>query len=75
VNFRKRLEKLTTKISPNREDGFTLEELARMLWRKNRPGFLARAEGELKFLGQFVSRFEREDAERLARAQQKAVAR
>jgi hypothetical protein len=54
---------LAATIRPNRMREFTFEELCRLMWRKNKRGFLSMANGEFPALRVFVSSFEREDAE------------
>ena len=64
----RRLESLTSKIRPNGRREFTLEELCRHWWRINKRGFLAYTKKEFLGLRVFADMFEREDAERIARA-------
>jgi hypothetical protein len=64
----KRLERLAATIRPNGRREFTLEELCRHWWRLNKRGFLAYMRKEYNGLQVFADMFEREDAERAARA-------
>ena len=58
----KRLQKLEERLCPDTDETFTLEQLSRAMWRKDKSRFrkLAKQTG----LGHFVRQFEFEDAER-----------
>ena len=61
----KRIERLSAKLRPAAVREFTLEELCRLYWRMNKPGFKAFAKASpFQF---FVDCFELEDAERATR--------
>ena len=64
----KRLQNLSAKIRPNRNREFTLEELCRLYWRRDKRGFLALANRDFTSLQVFVDIFQREDDERALRA-------
>ena len=64
VNLHNRLRKLERQLRPHGDGCFTLEELCRAIWDRNRQSFIELAEGNSYRL--FVSRFEAEDAEREA---------
>jgi hypothetical protein len=68
--LRKRLAKVQEKLSPEHDGGYTWEELNRLLWRQDRQKYLEMANGPDGYMCRsFVAQFEREDAERAARAQ------
>jgi hypothetical protein len=64
VNLHNRLRKLERQLRPHGDGCFTLEELCRAIWDRNKQSFIELAEGNSYRL--FVSRFEAEDAEREA---------
>jgi len=64
--IRKRIEKLAAKIGLSGSRQHTFEELCRLMWRQDKRGLLALADGDCPFLRVFVSSFERDDAERAA---------
>ena len=68
AHIHKRLERLATKLCPSAIRGFTLEELCRLYWQRDKRGFLRLAEREYTALHLFVSIFQREDEERALRA-------
>jgi hypothetical protein len=63
IQMYRRLEKLSAKLRPNGIRQFTLEELCRLYWRKDKRGFKRMTE-ESPMYQVFVEIFEREDAER-----------
>jgi hypothetical protein len=68
AQIHKRLERLATKLSPGAIREFTLEELCRLYWRRDKRAFLRFGEREYSALHIFVSMFQREDEERALRA-------
>jgi len=62
VNLNNRLRKLERKLRPHGDGCFTLEELCRAIWDRDKQSFIELAEGNSYRL--FVTRFEAEDAER-----------
>jgi hypothetical protein len=64
----KRLQNLSAKIRPNRNREFTLEELCREYWRRNKRAFVALAKRDCTILRGFVEMFQRADDERVLRA-------
>jgi hypothetical protein len=60
--IRKRIEKLAAKIGLSGSRQHTFEELCRLMWRQDKRGLLALANGDCPFLRVFVSSFELEDA-------------
>jgi hypothetical protein len=62
--IRKRIEKLAAKLCPTSDRSFTVEEICRLWWRRDKAPFLAMADGDCRFLRVFVTSFEREDAQR-----------
>ena len=64
----RRLEKLTVTFRPSGIRSFTLEELCRHWWQIDKRGFLTYMKKEYNGLRVFADMFEREDAERKARA-------
>jgi hypothetical protein len=73
--IRKRVEKLAARISLSGSRQHTFEELCRLMWRQDKRGFLALANGDCSFLRVFVTSFERDDAERATRAPVRIPAR
>ncbi len=71
----KRLQNLSAKIRPNGNREFTLEELCREYWRRDKRGFLALAKRDCTSLHVFVDIFQREDADRVPRANRGTGAR
>jgi hypothetical protein len=67
--IRKRVEKLAARISLSGSRQHTFEDLCRLMWRQDKRGFLALANGDCPFLRVFVASFERDDAERGTRGQ------
>jgi hypothetical protein len=68
AQIHKRLQTLSAKVRPNRNREFTFEELCRECWRRNKRAFLALANRDCPGLRVFVGIFQREDAERVLRA-------
>ena len=67
--MRRRLAKVQEKVNPVHDGTYTLEELCRLMWRQDRKQYMEMvAEGD-SILRAFTGQFEREDAERAARAQ------
>jgi hypothetical protein len=64
--IRKRVEKLAARIFPSGSRQHTFEELCRLMWRQDKRGFLALANGDCP-LRVFVTSFDRDDAERATR--------
>jgi len=62
VNLNNRLRKLERQLRPHGDGCFTLEELCRAIWDRDKQSFIELAEGNSYRL--FVTRFEAEDAER-----------
>jgi len=60
--IRSRLLKLEQRILPAHDGSFTLEELCRSMWRRDKQGFLRIADGTSYSF--FVRQFELEDLER-----------
>ena len=71
-NTQRRLDKLTARVRPGGRREFTLEELCRYKWRRNKRGFLAYMKNEYPALHIFAEIFEREDVERAARERRSA---
>jgi hypothetical protein len=59
--LRKRVEKIKAIISPASDGSFTFEELCRELWRRDKKGFLKRAQTDAPGLMQYVQRLQQED--------------
>jgi hypothetical protein len=72
--IRRRVEKLAAKLSPTSARSFTLEELCRLLWRRDKARFLAMMAGDCRPLRTFVPSFERDDAEHAMRGRAPRVA-
>jgi hypothetical protein len=62
AEMNRRLLKLSERIRPGDVRHFTLEELCRLYWRINKPGFLALTK-ETPGFNVFLSIFQREEAE------------
>jgi hypothetical protein len=59
VGMWKRLEKVERQLCPRHDDGCTLEELCRAIWRRDKQRF--RTMHREDRLGYFIPQFERED--------------
>jgi hypothetical protein len=67
-SIRNRLLRVERKIRPTDDGGFTLEQLCRCMWRKDKRKFLEIANDTA--LGFFVRQFESEEVERRAACRQ-----
>jgi len=65
AHMQRRLKKLETRICPNR-NGYTMEELCRLLWRQSKKEYISMARKDCPHIRCFIDLFEREDAEREA---------
>jgi len=59
----RRLAKVEERLLPRADGSFSLEELSRSLWRRDKKGFRKAAES-CRIYRMFMPQFEREDAER-----------
>ena len=64
--IRRRVEKLAAKICSKGSRQHTFDEHCRLMWRRDKRGFLALINGDCPTCV-FVTSFERDDAERAAR--------
>jgi hypothetical protein len=62
--IRKRVEKLAARICLSGSRPHTFEDLCRLMWRHDKRGFLALANGDCPYLRIFVTSLELEDAQR-----------
>ena len=69
----KRLEILATKFRPGAIREFTLEELCRLYWRRDKRGFTRFVERECPTMRAFITMFQREDDDRALRAERRTV--
>jgi hypothetical protein len=66
AQIRRRLNKLSIRFSPSSTREFTLEQLCRLYWRMDKPGFKSLAD-EVNMIQPLLGFFEREDRDRQLR--------